>query len=487
MTSPNNSAWIKQVNPTLCGVLLAIFLLALWTRLLFLPYAEVGSDSLGPHLSAMGFWHHGWVPPPNPESDHWLWVTATPFVLLSGSLNELFGWRFAVGATIAPLGALAAYLLASQHRYKAACLAGGVLVVDKGLIDTLLTAFRGYMAPEWIALMTVGIVLVLRGKKWGLPLAGCAAVIASGHHSMAIGVFPAFWLLCFYCRKPAFYMWLSLALFLLFSCFRLLWMWEISQCDAGGLECFSTVALGSSEESVSAFGFLQRALWDRFVVEFGLGGLVLLLALLFSLLTVGRPTNGFGVWLLVMLIGVVALGMAIRSLRPYHLRIIVCPLVIWVAVVISRLGRPSIPIGVLSCCLLWWHSPSPTGRYADVERHDSAGQVIAKQADTVWVEGVSTSSGQDVSPSGVVLSAWLHGAKDIFPNHPSGDILIVSTECLYVDVLASGEKWCISKLGDLSQAQQWMMKKEAQGTDFTGAHDWAVQMHSTVDSNWKLP
>ena len=177
-------AWIDK---KLVLILLLITIWAAAVRLQYLPYIQVYSDSLSPYLGALGALHQGWAEAPNPESDHWLWITAFPSLLVCRDLYELFVLRCIIAALIAPIGAISAYLLASKYRYTAALMAGGLLAMDKGLIDTLISSFRGYMSPEWVALATLFWVLCLRGKYIALPAVVACSMIAGGHHPIALG------------------------------------------------------------------------------------------------------------------------------------------------------------------------------------------------------------------------------------------------------------------------------------------------------------
>ena len=65
--------------------------------------------------------------------------------------------------------------------------AGAVLALDVGLVDTLGSSFRGYGAPEWLAVATLGGALVVAGRAWGIALAVLGLVAASGQHPFATG------------------------------------------------------------------------------------------------------------------------------------------------------------------------------------------------------------------------------------------------------------------------------------------------------------
>ena len=154
--SPSRALW----RPTLAaGVCAAVFGLALMLRLRHLDEVTLGSDSLGQFLSSWSVLYGGTPVPPNPEGGHSLWVLGLPCVLGADTLKQVFTLRFVLGALVAPLGAWATHRLSSSTRlsWLAGALAGLVLAWDPGLVDTLVVSFRGYGAPELIALAMVGL------------------------------------------------------------------------------------------------------------------------------------------------------------------------------------------------------------------------------------------------------------------------------------------------------------------------------------------
>ena len=96
---------------------------------------------------------------------------------------------------MAPIAAWCMWYVSRQYRYISALACGLFVAFDKGLIDTLISSFRGYMAPEWISVATVFFVLS-RTHKWMLPFVGMCMVIAGGHHPMALGGLLAILWLC---------------------------------------------------------------------------------------------------------------------------------------------------------------------------------------------------------------------------------------------------------------------------------------------------
>ena len=130
-----------------------------YIRLQYIPFVQINSDSLSPYLSALMFWTVGFPPPPNPESDHWMWISKAPWLWCASSLEELFQIRFLIGASMAPMAAWCVWYSTHRYRHISALVCGLLVALDKGLIDTLISSFRGYMAPEWISLATCFFVL----------------------------------------------------------------------------------------------------------------------------------------------------------------------------------------------------------------------------------------------------------------------------------------------------------------------------------------
>ena len=177
--------WAWNNSPILL-LLLGVWGLSFVVRCSHLDIAAVNSDSLSPYMAATRFWMQGWSDPPNPESDHWMWITTAPWIWLGDSLYSPFQIRFFWGSLIAPVGAWCFFVLAPKHRYYGALVVGLLLAFDKGLIDTLVSSFRGYMAPEFISLASLSLVLHERGHRMGIYAGVFFCIVAAGHHPMAL-------------------------------------------------------------------------------------------------------------------------------------------------------------------------------------------------------------------------------------------------------------------------------------------------------------
>lgn len=373
----------------------------LW-RLRCLDQVSVGSDSLGSFLAAWSA-APGHLPmPPNPEAGFSLWVTAWPLVQLAGSLEGLFALRFWQAALIAPLVLLATWRLTRDLR--AAALAAALVVFDSGLVDTLVSSFRGYGAPELVAAATLGAIAAQGGSRLGLAAIPVALVAASGQHPFAtgaaLGVLTALpWL------KPRRGLLAAAALGAVCCLPRLWWIGRLADCPDGPAACLSTVAWGSAEGGMSRLALLLRAVGDR-STELGLATVPISIGVIAALWS----RRGAAAWALGVLGGVLLLGLSVQSLRPYHLRIAAAPLAVAAAAGWLRLGRAGWGLGLLAVGLTA-AAPLPLGDPGALRRHDALGRQL-RDAAPAWVDGAWGDGGPIVSePSGVALSAVLQGAE----------------------------------------------------------------------------
>ena len=380
-----------------------VYAVAIWSRYRYIDSVQIYSDSLSPYLAATKVLHTGFSDPPNPESDHWLWVTAIPQVIFSGSLRELFLFRLGISALVAPIGFLTALELCRvkniESRFLIGLIVGMILSFDVGLIDTYLSSFRGYMAPEWVALSFVFFVYAIsREQKWLNVLSLLCIPIAGGHHPLALGI-----VLCslLYVKKLRFM--IVVVLILGFSG-RIFWLWEILKCDTGGFACVLEIASGSSEQ-MSYLDILRRIWDDRIWGEMGLWGIFYIIGIYIPWFH--RKIQHVDVWVCLSLIGVMLLGLSLSTLRPYHLRILSVPLIVVAVVNISQLQRYAyILVGII------WFLTSPkqiqTGHNIGIAFHDTQGKFLLSRQQPFWLEGTIESE-QKCSSSGVVLSAYLQG------------------------------------------------------------------------------
>lgn len=489
----------------LAGVLGATLGLALWTRLPAAPHASVGSDSLGSYLAAWAA-SSGHLPrPPNPEGGHSLWLLALPLVHLADSLEGLFRWRFALGALAAPLASAAAWLLAagqgSTRAAVAALVAGAAVALDVGLVDTLLSAFRGYGGPEHVGLATLGLALALRGHGWGAALGVAALVGAAGQHPLAFGValgalaaLPGVWARVG--RGPVL---AAVAVGLLCALPRLVWLWTLSECDAGGaLTCLGQVAGGSAEAEAATADLVWRALHDRTAVDLGWAAVGLGLGLGAALLPgAGRAPTPAWLFLVGGFVGIGLLGLSLATLRPYHLRHLAVPVAVLAGVGWARLG----PLGLLALVPLWlgWDAGRAVGSAPRaVAVHDALAARLGEE--TVRVETLHPGRPGSVEASGVVLSAVLRGVPaERFAVGPQVPVVVVLGEGEARALVPAGVGRVIGEAGgaelrrfeDLAAARRALCPVLPEGAWVGGAYDWRVALAPTRPgeglSPWTCP
>ena len=442
---------------------ICVYLIAIWARYRYFDSVEIYSDSLSPYLAATKVIHTGFSDPPNPESDHWLWITALPQVFVAGSLRELFFLRLCISALVAPMGFLIGWKLCRNLQisdaWLIAFLIGLIVSFDVGLIDTFLSSFRGYMAPEWVALSF--LCFLYRGQRnW---IYGCSILcipIAGGHHPLALGIL--FCSLVGIQNKKEF---LFVVVILLCGFLgRFLWIWEIIQCDTGGISCIQEIATGSSER-ISYFDMIQRVWNDRILGELGWFGICCFCGIWLPLFF--RRQKSYDLWLYVSIIGIFLLGLSLSTLRPYHLRIVVVPFVALSVINFCQMWRYSyIMIGIL------WMVQTPKNLIGygsnrlDIDIHDDVGTVFVNKNTILWLEGTMESE-QQCSVSGVILSAYLQGLSvDFLPNKAMGDVFIWDCKNIHY-------------IGNMDDFQDW--RHDIDTENLIGSYDWVRAFYSDDD------
>ena len=460
----------------------------------------LGSDALGQFLAAWTVLSGGTPVPPNPEGGHSLWVVGLPCVLLGRSLEGVFAVRFALGALVAPLGALAAWYWAppSRTRWLAGLTAGLILAWDPGLVDTLMVSFRGYGAPELVALALLGAGL---GGRLGAGVAAAASVAATGQHPMATGVLLGVVGLAGRWTRLE-WTW-ALGCGLVAALPRLHWIWTLGSCGAGLWECLGTVATGSAEPDVDRFLMLKRALWDRFVVELRPGAAAALAVGLMGALWDRRTRHPAMVALLGTL-GVFALGLTIQGLRPYHLR--ACMPLVAVAVGCLVSVRPASVVLLAGCVAALGirvaAPPAPDGGVVGV---DALGAVLATVDDAVQVEAVWFGDPVGVEPGAVVLSARQHGldpARQLrvdgtgsiallvnLAEEPTASGLVQSDRVWPVLDAAATAAWPdvrVLRAASLDEARSWTERATPPPVVAGGSFDWVKALKPLAEGHRSL-
>ncbi|HCH65569.1 MAG TPA: hypothetical protein DFR83_22390 [Deltaproteobacteria bacterium] len=478
-------------------------MLAMWAvagaiRWQHLQEATLGSDALGQFLAAWTVLSGGAPVPPNPEGGHSLWLLGLPCVLIGRSLEGVFAVRFVLGALVAPLGAAAAWVWAppSRTRWLGAVVTGLMLAWDPGLVDTLVVSFRGYGAPELVALALLAAGL---GGRLGAGIAGASAVAATGQHPMAAGLaLGVVGLVGRWGRQE--WQW-ALGCLVVAALPRLVWLWSLGSCGAGFMECLGTVATGSAEPDVDRLTMLKRAFWDRFVVETGPGvALALGVGLLVGLWE--RHTRSLTAVVLLAGLGVLLLGLGIQGLRPYHLRALMPFLAVAVGCVISV--RPALLVALAGCVVglgIRWTAPSaPDGGVRGV---DAFGAALASVDVPMQVEAVWFGDPVGVEPGAVVLSARQHGldpARQLVVDGSGPVVLIVNladdpTAAGLVqdariwpelDAAATWPDVRVLRAESLDEARAWLQSTDPPPVVAGGSFDWVKAFKPSVTDHQSL-
>ncbi len=485
--SPRSVAFLRR--GLACTALLALWAFATGLRWRHLHEVTLGSDALGQFLGAWTVINGGAPVPPNPEAGHSLWVWGLPCVVGASTLEQVFAIRFALGALVAPIGALAAARLAGEglgwRAWLAGLLAGIALAWDPGLIGTLVVSFRGYGAPE---LVTVALLGAAMGGRVGLAMGAAAFVGATGQHPMSAGV--GVGLLAFLVagkdRKHTLFVFVVAGLCALP---RLHWLWQLGSCGAGLLECLGNVATGSAEPGVAATEMVRRAFWDRGVVELGLGASG---AVLVGVAAAGTHRRGRRIALAAVLavVGVLVLGLTIQGLRPYHLRAAMPVLVVAAAVGLSL--RPAwisvAGVALLAGGLRW---TAPLGAPGDLAAVDALGQALMTETRPVRVEAVWFGDPVGVEPAGVVLAARQAGLEvDQLTVDPSAPVILlvnlsdgdatVSEPPLHpvLDPIARQEvpRTRVARFNTVAEARAWIAEQPSPPVVTGGSFDWVKAM-----------
>lgn len=471
-------------------LLLATYLLALAWRWPIAADLNLGSDGLGQWSSALAVLNGGWPRPPNPEGGHSLWLFGLPPVLLGRSLLGVAQARVAMAALIAPLGAATAGLLAERRlRLPAAALAGVLLAVDPGLLDTLHVAFRGYGAPELVALAGLGLALAVRGRPGGPALFVAGLFGAAGQHPMAGGVLATglLGLVLAHRRLPERSLLPALLLGGLLAIPRLHWLWLLGQCGEGLVPCLARVASGSSEPGLGAVAFLGRALHDRFVVDWPATAPSLAVVAL-ALAAAGAPGAGrdrrtaLG-WAILATAGVLALGLGVSSLRPYHLRIVAAPLAVAAALGAARVW----PLAVAAAVAL----PLVVARPLVIPGDGGPAAVDALARDLLprlpegplRVDAAWFGDPVGLEPAPLVMSFVLQGVPDerFVARGGVPTLLLVNTEqgepAAPRPPLAAWTDGHALLFAELGAAQSWVAEQQPGPVVAGGAADWVGALH----------
>jgi hypothetical protein len=483
------------VIPVLLGA--GLWMLAAFARARLVPYAVVGSDSLGPYLSAWSLGSGVWPHPPNPESGDALWWMAWPLVRLATSLEALLQLRAGVGGVVAPLGVAAVWMLCRDRglasRSLAAATAGLWLALEPGLLDTFVSGARSYGAPELAAAMTLGLCAASWGHRWGLVLAVVTGVWAVDHHPIAGGLLLGSLSLVPWLRSRIDVRalgWLALLAGLV-ALPRALRLVELAGCGQGVMACLGGVAQSNVDGTESLGADLVRAVHDRFAVDLGWPWVGLALGLLLALWPdrtaseSSRMRRVLATWAIAVTVGCLLVGGGVSYVRSYHLRIVAAPLVVASVAGWTRLGPASVLLGAW-VALSWgqWSPPGEPGLAPG--RTDRVAARLEHLTSPVWVDRVWWTGAPRLDASGVVLSAVLQGQDPLhFRTTPDASFILLSVgepsthpgmpvSHWGAEVLSAGDDWRVLRFSDSDAARQWVDARQSVPVNRGGAYDWAV-------------
>ncbi len=416
-TSTESIRWSNAVWIILLG-----WGFSIWVRLTYVPFVQVTSDTLSPFVAGVRWWNTGVFEPANPESDQWLWMLSFPLTWLAEDLSSLFWWKVVASTILVPV---ALWTLSKQLSYSRPFWLGVlavILTLDMGLVDTMLSSFRGYWAPECMAMACLGLVQWERSnvqaERWA-HWTTVWTVIAMGQHPLVLGCAPALIWLWYSMARRGQRWWVSLLLVCVVSIPRCIWLWELLQCDAGGLACLTLVAVSSSE-TASSFDLLIRALTDRLWVEMGFASLLMIAGWLAS------DDKILKHWLLYSVIGIVLLGLSVSTLRPYHFRVLIVPMFVLAIQGWSRLGRVGYVAGVAWVIMVVVFRIAPVDWYNTGTETDEVAAALCQRAESeVWLEGYGAEL--TIAPQSVGLSVYLKGCGVAFSSKPATTIWIVES------------------------------------------------------------
>lgn len=425
--------------------------------------------------------------PPNPEGGHSLWLWASPLLPLAADLEGLLRLRGLQSALAAPFAGAAAAALSPRRPAQAALAAGLVVAVDPGLQDTFMVAFRGYGAPELSALSALGLAASLRGRSWGPSLAALAAAAALGQHPMAAGLGLGLLLAAPAVVAAAGPRSALIALGLTCAALipRMLTLWSQADCGAGAAACLGAVAHSSSEPTLGPGPMLLRALHDRALVDLGGDWSPLWLGVAVGPLLLARGDRAgraFVLYALGATLGVLALGLAVDSLRPYHLRALAGPLAVLGAAGLSRIPGLA-PLWALACLGALARPPLPIDPGGPA-RADALAAAIAPLPGPLRVEAAWFDGPVGLEPAPVVLAAVLAGQDParFSAQGEGGLVLLCSGEAAAPDPAPGRLLWAAGAARAIAFARTaegaaWLAAHPSPPGQVGGALDWVKALH----------
>jgi hypothetical protein len=355
--------------------LLLIYGLAVQLRLDLLPQASALGDATHPWWAAL---RDGW---PRAHAAPYGWALVVPYkacLIGADGLLEASGRMAMLHALAAPLAAALAWRLG--RRTLSAGVAGSLIALDPGLLDTVHSGAEGYLAPVWIGLM----VLLLHARSaWVQAISLPIFAVAIMHHPMALAAAP--FLVRLQWRHVLSRVGAALALSMLLP--------SIIGWSTGGLPEGSE--LGPPQ--LAPIAYLTNAGWVGVVIAMGpFIGLV------------SPKTRHLALQALSALCLLGALGVLGGYLRDHHLRLLSIPAIIgWAAVPWPGLVLAWLGLGLPSA-----HTgpPDVTGAPGTLElNHSLADEIMREVAPPLVVDGAWLSGGPAGSAAAIMLELHMRG------------------------------------------------------------------------------
>ena len=111
------------------------------------------------------------------------------------------------------------------------------------------------------------------------------------------------------------------------------WVYQLMQCDAGGLACLTDIAVSSSEVETAFVSMIGDVLNDRLWIEMGFASLIMGIGWWHS------QNRELKYWLILSALGIFMLGLSISTLRSYHFRVLIVPMFVLSIQGLARLGK----------------------------------------------------------------------------------------------------------------------------------------------------
>lgn len=432
-----------------------LWFISVYIRLSYFPFVQVTSDTLSPFVGVIRWWNTGWFGAANPESDQWLWILSAPLIAVSSSISSLFWWKCVATTILVPCALWMVVQEIKRHQWFWMLVVTSILTLDMGLVDTMLSSFRGYWAPECMAVASMGLILWHRGNPIGGHIATVATIIAMGQHPLVLGMLSVLgWIWYQQCKRgEAWYISVGLAILVLIP--RASWVFELMQCDAGGLACLTNIAVSSSESSQTSIQLIGRVLKDRLWVEMGFASMVMIVGLWKS------SHRTLMIWSIGSVIGITILGLSISTLRPYHFRVLIVPMFILSVQGLARLGRVGVVLGSVWIGLVWFHRIEPVSWFNSLEETDRFAAFLCHQSDPVWLEGYGNAL--TVSPQSVGVAMFMKQCTASMTNRPDDNIwvLVSRKDPLTIGEISwTGEEHLLRRLsskewGTISNEDKW--------------------------------